>query len=135
MEAFAGDVAHWRKHTASLTKHAMAAVENGRGGTELVAAVQQMRDAFIAAMRSAQVVERLAQTAQPINGAPQSAKTGRKRNPSEAISPQQAQWMAELKAPKGPAPRLGKMAPKKTTALSVEDRQEIWELFHVSWSL
>ena len=133
MEGLAGELAAWRKHTAGLSQHAMAIVDNGRAGTELVSAVQQMRSAFLDAMRQAHVVERLAQ-AQTTCAAQRPAQTaGRnKRRPSEGPSPQQAQWMAELKASKGGASSLASQvasAPKNTTALSVADRQDIWEIF------
>ena len=131
MEALPGELAAWRKHTAGLCQHAMAAVDNGRAGTELVSAVQQMRNAFLEAMRQAQAVQRLAQTTHAAQHPAQTAGRN-KRRPPEAPSPQQAQWMAELNASKrGASSRASQVAsaPKNTTALSVADRQEIWETF------
>jgi Ca2+-binding EF-hand superfamily protein len=89
-----------------------------------------MRNAFADAMRQAHAVERLFQ-AQNTHTAQQAAKSvARKRRPAEGPSPQQAQWMAELK-PKGTAASraAGQAVPKNTTALSVADREEMWELF------
>jgi hypothetical protein len=133
MEALPAELAAWRRHTTGLSKHAMAIVDNGRAGTDLVSAVQQMRNSFAEAMRQAHAVERLFQ-AHNTHAAQQAVKSiGRKRRPAEGPSPQQAQWMAELKPPKGGASSrasaAAKVVPKNATALSVGDREDMWELF------
>ena len=133
MDALAADLAQWRRHTAGLSKHALAAVDNGRGGsTELVAAVEQMRDAFAAAVRQAQQVERLAAQAQQarVHAAAQAArKRAGRPAASAAPSPEQARWMAELTPEQTKGARRAAAAAAPKGALSESDRQAMWELF------